>query len=211
MGYVVIIVLKNLLGNNKKLAICVGALLLPSALLAQQAGSETLLIDAGPCLNFETSVERLVCFEEQAKAAAQAREGAASTATVNSLPVLKIQRTVPAAAPAQMPAPAAAEAAPAPATAVADPQAAFGLPTQTESEQKEQRNELHSTIASFRELQPNQYVITLENGQVWKQMHSQRYALENGMPVHIYPTRWGSAFRLSADELGGFIQVERVK
>lgn len=216
-GYVVINVLKHMLKNNKKLAVCVGVLLLPPALFAQQAGSETLLIDAGPCLKFETSVERLVCFEEQAKAA-QARAGAAGTATVNSLPVLKIQGTAPAATPAAAVAPVAplapvaAETTPTPAaTAVADPQAAFGLPEPTASEQEEQRNELRSTIASLRELQPNQYVITLENGQVWKQMHSQRYALTKGQQVRIYPTRWGSAFRLSAEELGGFVQVERVK
>src|SRR5690606_6724650 len=62
-----------------------------------------VMIDASVCLKFETSVERLVCFEEQAKAAA-----GNTSSTQGSLPVLRIERSN-----AQTPAPAAQPAAPA--------------------------------------------------------------------------------------------------
>lgn len=215
MGDAVGNIVIKLFNNVKCLPLFAAAFLLPSALLAQQAGGsgESLMIDAGPCLNFETSVERLVCFEEQAKAAATARQGAATTATVNSLPVLKIQRSTPApaqtrtttsTAPAQEGAPTSIT--PSPAVAVSGD--SFGLP---ESGAKEASKELFSSIASFTEIQPNQYVITLVNGQVWRQMRTERYNISEGQDVRIYPTRWGSSYRLTVKELGGFIQVERIR
>ncbi|HEU4619493.1 MAG TPA: hypothetical protein VFV10_15760 [Gammaproteobacteria bacterium] len=54
-------------------------------------------------------------------------------------------------------------------------------------------------------------MITLENGQIWRQMTPEIYPLQEGFEVKIYPTRWGNAYRLSVEELGGFIQVERVQ
>lgn len=180
-----------------------------------------VMIDASICLKFETSVERLVCFEEQAKAAA----GNAGSSQGN-LPVLRIERSN-----AQTPAPAAAPAAPrsqggsaapapqaatAPAeesrvvSAPADPVASFGLP-EDEAKSEVKDRELHATIESFRELAPNQYLITLTNGQVWRQMRPDFYNIREGHQVRIYPTRWGSAYRLTVEELKGFIQVERVR
>ena len=41
-------------------------------------------------------------------------------------------------------------------------------------------------------------------------MISKRYPLEVGDEVRIYSTRWGSSFRLSAERVGSYIQVERV-
>ena len=70
--------------------------------------------------------------------------------------------------------------------------------------------ELHSTISKLREFLPGRYLITLENGQVWRQMVGERYRLRVGHNVRIYPNRWGDSFRLSAEGLKGFIQVERV-
>lgn len=72
------------------------------------------------------------------------------------------------------------------------------------------KDELIDTVASLQQLGPNLWVITLESGQRWQQMLSKRYALQAGDDVRIYPTRWGSSFRLSAERLGGYIQVERV-
>jgi hypothetical protein len=37
------------------------------------------------------------------------------------------------------------------------------------------------------------------------------YGLRPGHHVRIYGTRWGSASRLSAEEVNGYIQVERVR
>lgn len=70
--------------------------------------------------------------------------------------------------------------------------------------------ELFDRIAALDQLGPNLWVITLEGGQRWQQMLSKRYTLQVGDAVRIYPTRWGSAYRLSVERLGGYIQVQRV-
>lgn len=182
-----------------------------------RAQDAPVMIDASICMRFETSVERLVCFEEQAKAAA-----GTSTASQGNLPVLRIDRSAPAAttgraAPApSAPAPQTATtngaqpAAPAASTAT-DPEASFGLAESREDRDKRNNREMFGTIESLRELSPNRYVITLTNGQVWRQMRADLYNLRAGHQVRIYPTRWGSSYRLTVEELKGFIQVERIR
>jgi hypothetical protein len=64
--------------------------------------------------------------------------------------------------------------------------------------------ELHETV-------PNAWLITLDNGQVWRQSPPQRFALKTGQRVTLRTSKWGVAYRLSADTLNGFIQVERVR
>lgn len=67
----------------------------------------------------------------------------------------------------------------------------------------EAREEFVGTIASLREREPNAYVITLENGQVWYQTRPERYVMRPGQQVRLYPTRWarrtGSRSRRTAD------------
>lgn len=70
--------------------------------------------------------------------------------------------------------------------------------------------ELVGTVASLEQLGPNLWVVTLDGGQQWRQMLTKRYALRVGDEVRIYSTRWGSAYRLSSERLGSYIQVERV-
>jgi hypothetical protein len=57
----------------------------------------------------------------------------------------------------------------------------------------------------------NDYRITLENGQIWRQTQARRYALRTGYHVRVYPSPWGESFRLAAEELNGFIQVQRIQ
>ncbi|HUO67543.1 MAG TPA: hypothetical protein VMV37_08415 [Gammaproteobacteria bacterium] len=64
--------------------------------------------------------------------------------------------------------------------------------------------ELHETV-------PNAWLITLDNGQIWRQSVPQRFALKPGQRVTLQGTKWGAGYRLSADTLHGFIQVERVR
>jgi hypothetical protein len=73
------------------------------------------------------------------------------------------------------------------------------------------RPEIVGTIAGLRETVPNAYLITLENGQVWRQMRPKAYPLRAGDAVRIYPTNWGPAYRLTVEGIGSFIQVERVR
>jgi hypothetical protein len=54
-------------------------------------------------------------------------------------------------------------------------------------------------------------LITLDNGQVWRQKVPKWYPLQPGQQVTLYPTKWGGSFRLTAENLKSFIQVERVR
>lgn len=92
------------------------------------------------------------------------------------------------------------------------PAETFGLRPPPPADEKERdAEELLGTIAALRQTVPNSYLITLENGQVWRQMRPQRYPLQIGHEVRIYPTRWGNSYRMTAVELNGFIQVERIQ
>jgi hypothetical protein len=71
--------------------------------------------------------------------------------------------------------------------------------------------EFVATVTALRQTVPNSHVITLDNGQVWRQTYAEWYPLQPGQKVRIHPTRWGGAFRLTTDELEGFIQVKRVR
>ena len=70
--------------------------------------------------------------------------------------------------------------------------------------------EIEARVTDLRETVPNAYLITLDNGQVWRQTVPKTYALREGSPVRIYYSRW-RAYRLTNDQLKGFIQVERVR
>jgi len=58
---------------------------------------------------------------------------------------------------------------------------------------------------------PNTLLITLDNGQVWRQTQPEPYPLRVGHDVRLYSTNWGGAYRLTAANLHGNIQVERVR
>ncbi len=107
---------------------------------------------------------------------------------------------------------AAAPAAPATATGDADVDS-FGLASDSarvETDDKG-RKELVDTVASVRTLNQNLVEVTLQSGQVWRQMLTKRYPINVGDSVVIRPSRWGSSYRLTSERISGFIQVERVK
>jgi hypothetical protein len=98
--------------------------------------------------------------------------------------------------------------APAAASGVAAGNAAAGAPAETD--ESGDPPDIFGTIVELRETVPNAYVITLDNGQVWRQTVPDEYALREGMPVRLYYSRW-RAYRLTNERLRGFIQVERVR
>ena len=71
--------------------------------------------------------------------------------------------------------------------------------------------ELQDTIAKLEEREPGRWLVTLASGQVWYQETSQRIRLKEGMSVRIYPSSFGSSYRLAAEQINGVIQVRRVK
>jgi hypothetical protein len=103
---------------------------------------------------------------------------------------------------------AAAEAAreAAAAASEASRRAAAGLPGGSD-----EPNEIVATITSFREVEPNEFLISLDNGQVWRQNRPQRYLLRVGAEVRLRSTHFGPSYRLTDPEVGSFIQVERVR
>lgn len=188
---------------------------------AQSSGS--MMVDVGPCIRLESAIQRFACYEQQVEntltGSTQAFEplvvpGTASSPTPSAPPAapaanLPAAPTAPATASAPPAAPPAA--APSPVVTSNNTEANFGLPASREEQDKE-IEELHSTITALSETVPNAYMITLENGQVWRQMTpDSTYRLQVGHAVRIYPSRWGSNFRLSAEPLRGFIQVQQVR
>lgn len=89
----------------------------------------------------------------------------------------------------------------------------FGLP-QRDDEKREGEApplEIIAKVAELRETVPNAFLITLDNGQVWRQTQPRyNYSLRPGYDVRIWTSRIRS-FRLESRQLPGYIQVERVR
>lgn len=66
-------------------------------------------------------------------------------------------------------------------------------------------------ITSLQAREPNRYLITLDNGEVWEQRVAKRFQLRVGQHVRVEPSQWGSNYRLFIDGVNGFIQVARVR
>ena len=191
--------------------------ILLSAVVFAADNTDTVMMDASPCLDIVSPIERLACFEEQANAA---RRPATSIPQQN-LPVLSIPRNTsqqPSQTPPQVqpqlapetPQEVAQEAESASIPPADSVENNFGLPEE-KGDKNAPANELIARVAEIKELGLNRFLITLENGQVWEQMETERFALAEGDAVRIYSTRWGGSFRLSSQSHKGFIQVKRLR
>jgi hypothetical protein len=171
-------------------AIAIGALIASRTAAAQDPRAVT--IDVAACVEIASPDERFACYERRVDAA---RKGA------NEPPGTRPAQDAPAAAQPEAP---RAEA------RLPDPRAPdHHIPAASDTEPAPR--ELVGLIASLQEPVPNNYVITLDNGQVWRQTTAKPYRLQPGQRVRIYPTTWGDAFRLTAADSKGFIQVRRVQ
>ena len=70
--------------------------------------------------------------------------------------------------------------------------------------------DIEARVAELRETVPNAYLITLDNGQVWRQTVPKAYGLRPGDEVRVYYSKWRT-YRLTNEQLRSFIQVERVR
>ena len=70
--------------------------------------------------------------------------------------------------------------------------------------------DIEARVAELRETVPNAYLITLDNGQVWRQTVPKAYGLRAGDEVRVYYSKWRT-YRLTNERLRSFIQVERVR
>ena len=163
-------------------AIALGAVCQPA--IAQD--SKGLTVDVGDCVALEKPEERLACFEAQVEAARH-----------REVPARASEPTVPSTD-------AAVES---PKSASESRSDENGRGAERGSER--QPVEIVAKVAELRQTVPNAYVITLDNGQVWRQAHPMPYPLRTGLVVRVRETKFG--YRLSAPELHGQIQVERVR
>ena len=187
--------------------------MLVSAATFAAENTAPVIIDASPCLDIVSPIERLACFEEQANAA----QGRSTAVPQQNQPVVSNPRST-----RQQPAQSSPQVEPQPAsgtqqqaeTASIPPadsvESNFGLPEEKVNENSP-ANELIARVAEIKEFDRNRFLITMDNGQVWEQINSKRFALEEGDEVRIYPTRWGSSYRLSSLSHKGYIQVKRLR
>lgn len=180
---------------------------------------DSLEVDVGACVDLDSPAERFACYERSVEAARRSRGESSAPAANEPTPSIELRPSTEART-AERPAAAAAPSRPAAGASASNAAAAereisvradddFGKRTKRQPE--EQRPELRSTIVALRETVPNTYLITLENGQIWRQMEGKRYPINVGASVRIYPSRWGGSYRLSVEGINGFIQVERVR
>ena len=93
----------------------------------------------------------------------------------------------------------------------ATPRRAAPQPPAAPQAEATEPQEFVATIKACGQTVPNSYVITLDNGQIWRQTYAEWYPLRPGQKVRMRPSRWGGTFSLTADEANGFIQVKRVR
>lgn len=165
--------------------------------LAAAQDSQSVTVDVNKCLALEKRDERLACFDAQVEAAQRAAPAQGSAPAAAGAP--------PVAGAAAAGSTAAAAASNAPAAAAPPP----ARPSGKSSSAEELEPDVVAKVVGLRETLPNKHVITLDNGQVWRQRQPMQYPLREGMEVHVKETRFG--YRLTAPQLRGQIAVEPVE
>jgi hypothetical protein len=169
-------------------AAAIAALVGAHPALGQQ--SESVTVDVGECVNLESPEERLACYEGRVDAARS--RGTSADSQPRS---------------AEPPAGAAQE------NIVDAPRARDRDSRRASRDEATEQREFFGIIASLRVTVPNSFVITLENGEIWRQTQPKWYPLQPGQEVRIYSTDWwgSDSYRLSVDRFKGFIHVERLR
>ena len=189
----------------------VNVAVLLGSLFALQPGSAqdsgTVTVDVERCFELESSEARRACFGAQVDAALEERDEVDSAnSSQYPLPVIQPGAAKPAQATTPKEASASEQALP------VQTASETGTPRDAPSPEPEtDEREYFGTIVEMRERLPNAYVIRLDNGQIWQQTEPKQYPLRPGLEVRLYPTRWGSRYRLAGVDSGGHIQVRRVR
>lgn len=131
-----------------------------------------------------------------------------ATAEAAATPATTVSSATPAVPAGTAAAPAVAAA---PAAGAEPALARFGLSSRLEQNADTGAVELVDRVAELKLVQHNQWQLTLESGQVWRQMLSRQFNLKAGQDVRIRQIGDGPNYRLSSPQLSGFIQVQRVR
>jgi hypothetical protein len=181
------------------------------------------------CADFNDRAARVTCLEDALSDAVAAREARESPPAPAAIPAAQPAATVVQQPPAP-PAPTAATAAttappPSAAQTVAPPTAVeedrsrlldvFGWFGRDRNDGEEDAPEIaemmQATVTGLEVFKPDRWTITLDNGQVWRQLYTDRYNLREGDAVTISRATGRLQYRLEAERFNGFIQVERVR
>ena len=210
------------------LAIAIATCAVAHAVHAQDPPAR-IVVDVGDCVSLKSPDERLACFDRHVEAAKPNRSASSPSDKSVAASTPSAPPAAPSVASTSNAQPAAPLAASTPNTPLAAPSAASApapaqpsVSTQSDAAEravhedpqhgsKAKPQEIVATVTELHETVPNAWLITLDNGQVWRQNPPQRFALKPGQRVTLRATKWGTSYRLSADALSGFIQVERVR
>lgn len=198
---------RSIVSAASAFAVCILAAAVARAQAPSSPGAppEGVNVDVTECLELETREQQIACYLARVDEAVEASEASAAGNPAS-------QASEARAAQAEPGPPAPARQASQPPVAqpqpVAQPAEATRAAPAVEAVEEEM---IVATITGLRELQPDVYVIDLDNGQVWRQSSPKRYFLREGAEVHLVPSRWGVSYRLTDPNVGNFIQVERVR
>lgn len=177
-----------------------------------QAAAE-VTVDLAECVALESAEQRFACYEARVKAVLDERDAAAADESADDAgetPQSPLTRAESAEAAAESDAGRAARSRDTGIRRRSSAEEPDGGRTAAD-ENESDSVQFFGTITALHETVPNSYLITLDNGQVWRQARPKWYPLRPGLEVRIYPTRWGSSYRLTAVDGGGYIQVQRAR
>jgi hypothetical protein len=182
---------------------------------AQQ--SDGLLVDVDACIELEAREDQLACYEERVNEVLRTRNseadssGREATADSDVAPEPEESRTsrraerreARLAEQRRIELERRQQAAEEAAIAAAEAAAALEDADYT-------AGEIVAEVVEIREMEPDAYMITLDNGQIWRQSQPKRYPLFIGATVQLRPSPWGPSYRLTDPNVGNFIQVRRI-
>jgi hypothetical protein len=172
----------------------VASLFLCAAHTVAAQGSDNTASGIAACAAIESTAARLSCFDELAKNTSADSPTSSPRTTAPQIAAGAVDRSVGAAA-----------------SVGPEADSTTGVSRREARAVERQEHEVTAHVAAVREILPRRIEVTLTNGQVWRQMNSDRYNLLVGHEVRIYPSGFGQYFRLSSTALRSFIQVERVR
>lgn len=178
-----------------------------TAVIAAEVQNALTHVDISRCVDLAGSADRLACYDAaaaKARGAASAKSGGGASGSVAA-------KTEQASPTEKTPSAKSFGKPVAPARTGDDDAATFGKTPAKVVKGADGQQELHATVAALKAApQGGAWIITLSNGQVWRQTVPEPFNLKQGYAVRIYPSRWGTSYRLSTEQIHGFIQVERI-
>ncbi|MCT8985239.1 hypothetical protein O1D97_02610 [Marinomonas sp. 15G1-11] len=161
------------------------------------------------CAQKTDSLERLICYDElaaNANPSANISLPAVAKAPADAVAANKPAAPVIASVPPQPVKPAAIEvptAASSPELSVND----FGLQKRVIEDEV---GRLYFTVADVSKAPGGALIVTLDNGQVWKQTNAERYKVKKGHDIYI-ETGALNSFLMGSDERNATTRVKRLK